>query len=57
MLDKVCLYECNYAYDGIVQRYCLTMIKFVIQITLQWNINTIITRLMHALNDSTNCSL
>jgi hypothetical protein len=36
MLDKVCAYTCNYARDGIMHQY---MIKFVIQITLKWNIN------------------
>jgi hypothetical protein len=25
-LDKVCLYEWNYACDGIVQQYCLTIL-------------------------------
>ncbi len=39
MLDKVCAYACNYARDGIVQQYCSTMIKFIIQITLKWNMN------------------
>ncbi len=39
MLDKVCAYACNYARDGVVHQYCSAMIKFVIQITLKWNIN------------------
>jgi hypothetical protein len=40
MLDKVSTYACNYRHDGVVQQYCLTMIKFVNQITLKWNMNT-----------------
>jgi hypothetical protein len=35
MLDMFCPYACNYASDELVQKYCLTMIKFVIQITLK----------------------
>ncbi len=38
MFAKVCAYACKYARDGVVQ-HCSTMIKFVIQITLKWNIN------------------
>jgi hypothetical protein len=39
MLEKVCAYACNYARDGVVHQYCLGLIKFVVQITLKWNIN------------------
>jgi hypothetical protein len=35
MLDKVCAHGCSYAHDGVMQQNCLTMIKFVIQITLK----------------------
>ncbi len=35
MLDMFCPYACNYACDKVVQNNCLTMIKFVIQITLK----------------------
>jgi hypothetical protein len=39
MLDKVCAYACNYTHDEVVQQYCFTMIKFVIQITLKLNMS------------------
>ncbi len=39
MLDKVCAYACNNTHDEGVQQYCLTITKFVIQITLKLIMN------------------
>ncbi len=40
MLDKLCAYACNNTHDEVVQQYCLTMTKFVIQIALKLNMST-----------------
>jgi len=39
MLNMDCMCACNYVCDKILLYYCLTMIKFFIQFTLEGNIN------------------
>jgi len=36
MLDMDCPFACNYACNELLQSYCLTMIKFFIQFTLEY---------------------